>query len=277
MFQQETSRAQEAVFWHRQERIVAVNDQACQILVYSRKELQSMCMDQVAPGASMKTGRDEACRNGSVVLDAGMRHRNGHHIATRITLTAHESNGETLYCGIARQIPPDPQSADQRSSNELQNRVEELQRAERRIQLAIEGGRLGTFGWILPDPAMLLPTSDSSFLIECGSCEVSDSLYRMFGRDPGSVFPTYTAFATQVHPDDLLRLERVFGIASRTGRPVAQETRIIWPDGSIHWVEIRGMFSISPEGQAFRLDGVMVDIDQKKRTEIHLTESEQNL
>ena len=275
--QEETSHAEEAVFWHRQERIVAVNDQACRILGYSRKELQSMCMEQVAPGVPIKTGHDKACRNGSVVLNADMRHREGHRIATTMTLTAHESNGETLYCGIARQISTDPASVDQRSSDELHSRVEELQRAERRIRLAIEGGRLGTFGWVLPDPAMLLPTSDSSFLNQCGSCEVSDSLYRMFGREPGSVYPTYTAFATQVHPDDLLRLERVLGIASRTGRPVAQETRIVWPDGSIHWVEIRGMFSFSPEGHAFRLDGVMVDIDEKKQAEIHLTESEQNL
>ena len=169
MFQQETSHAQEAVFWHRQERIVAVNDQACQILGYSRKELQSMCMEEVAPGVSMKTRHDKACRNGSVVLEAGMRHRDGHRIATRITLTAHESNGETLFCGIAREVSADPPALEQCSSDELHTRVEDLQRAERRIQLAIEGGRLGTFGWILPDPAMLLPTSDSSFLIECGT------------------------------------------------------------------------------------------------------------
>lgn len=133
--------------------------------------------------------------------------------------------------------------------------------SQKRLDLAMEGGRLGIFEWVLA---------------EDGGA-VSDSFFRLFGREPRSVRPTYRMFAKLTHPDDLRRLERIYGVAQRTGRAIAQEARIYWPDGSLHWVEVRARFTYDSDGNPVRLDGVMVDIDEKKEAEKKFQQSQLNL
>jgi PAS domain-containing protein len=49
--------------------------------------------------------------------------------------------------------------------------------------------------------------------------------------------------------------------------------RIIWPDGSLHWVETRGVFLYDSAGKADRLLGVVMDITERKQAEEALKQS----
>ena len=256
----------DAIFWHRGTRIVYVNEQACRSLGYSRDELESMTLDEIDDGLSPSEKRDlmgRILQNGSGIFETINVRKDGSRFPVELSVTVHRIGGEMLFCGIARDITERRASEEQlrRSQHALEQKIRELRAAESRYNLAIEGGRLGTFEWILSDG---------------GGC-VSDSVFRIFGRQPGVLRPTYRAFAEHAHPHDLKRLERVFGVAQKMRRPVSQEARIFWPDGSMHWIEIRARFAYDDFGQPVRLDGVMIDIDEKKTAQARLQSSEQAL
>jgi PAS domain S-box-containing protein len=80
---------------------------------------------------------------------------------------------------------------------------------------------------------------------------------------------------TRVHPDDLGRLD---ALRSQTfaeqRREHNTEYRIVTPDGSLRWIESRGLVSYDGDGRPTRIVGVNIDITERKRTEASLEESE---
>jgi signal transduction histidine kinase/ActR/RegA family two-component response regulator len=49
--------------------------------------------------------------------------------------------------------------------------------------------------------------------------------------------------------------------------PYEAEYRIVWPDGSIHWLAGRGVFQYDSDGQCTRMLGLVMDITDRKQTE----------
>ncbi|HEX5866775.1 MAG TPA: PAS domain S-box protein, partial [Beijerinckiaceae bacterium] len=53
------------------------------------------------------------------------------------------------------------------------------------------------------------------------------------------------------------------------------EYRVVWPDGSLHWVQIRGKLAYDNDGAPLRMSGVSLDATERKRAEAALRESEE--
>jgi len=53
--------------------------------------------------------------------------------------------------------------------------------------------------------------------------------------------------------------------------PFESEYRVVWPDGSEHWVSVRGVFQYDDKSAPTRLLGIMMDVTARKRTEEALT------
>ena len=92
----------------------------------------------------------------------------------------------------------------------------------------------------------------------------------IFGYPPAAATTTihhYRDWADRVHPDDLPWVEERIrhSIAERT--PYQMEHRVVWPDGSIHWVAAQGRAYYNAEGRASRRLGTVVDITERKRAE----------
>lgn len=70
-----------------------------------------------------------------------------------------------------------------------------------------------------------------------------------------------------VHPDDraILQKDMFDDFHKRLRRNI--EYRIIWPDGSVHWIMAKGRFLLDEQGQVLRLIGVMIDITPQKEAE----------
>jgi PAS domain S-box-containing protein len=70
-----------------------------------------------------------------------------------------------------------------------------------------------------------------------------------------------------VHPDDRERVTATVrdSIAHKSAQQV--EYRVIWPDGTVHWLEARGKLLMDLEGDPWRLSGVCLDITERKRVE----------
>jgi len=136
-----------------------------------------------------------------------------------------------------------------------------LSASEHRLKLTIDAVGLGTF--------------DGNLLT--GKFVWDGHHERIFGFKPGSFDGTYAAFESRIHPDDLHGLNRAVYAARDTRGIYSHEFRILWPDGSEHWVMGRGVFSYSESGQPIRMYGAVLDISEQKRIEAALRQSEEML
>lgn len=121
---------------------------------------------------------------------------------------------------------------------------------EQQLRIALSAGRLGA--WTIDIATMTL--------------EASDHCKRNFGRPPGTAF-SYQDLLASVHPDDLERMQDAVKRTLEHGVDYDVEYRCIWPDGSTHWVQVRGRPKYNHSGEAVRLAGVSQDITERKSSE----------
>ena len=73
-----------------------------------------------------------------------------------------------------------------------------------------------------------------------------------------------------IHPDDLEVVRQAFKrIHSSEDKEIVTEIRVIWPDGSLHWLLDRVVVTRREDGM-FRFDGVLTDITERKQFENEL-------
>lgn len=133
---------------------------------------------------------------------------------------------------------------------EARSRIEQLHEGEARLHTALTAGHLGS--WELEPSSKTLSTSET--------CKA------IFGYAGNANF-TYQTLLASVHPDDQDRMRAAVARSVETGCNYAIEYRNIWPDGSVHWVDVRARF-VSGEGtRSDRLVGVSSDITARKISE----------
>jgi PAS domain-containing protein len=99
----------------------------------------------------------------------------------------------------------------------------------------------------------------------------------MYGLPPGGFGQTQTAFENLIHPDDRAGVMELVDCALKTGQPTTGEWRVLWPDGSIHWITGRWQVFMNESGEPFRVVGANMDVTGRKRTEEALWEVNRNL
>ena len=104
-----------------------------------------------------------------------------------------------------------------------------------------------------------------------GDTTWSNELYLLFGLEAESVEPSWSLFASYVHPDDLLALEAAIEVAREAHRPFSIDTRIVASDGTLHWVQHRGTHVYDGE-YPVRSIGTLLDITVRKRAEDELAQ-----
>lgn len=92
----------------------------------------------------------------------------------------------------------------------------------------------------------------------------SDAIYGMFGFKVGEVVPSYQLFCSCVHPDDRERVRAGELRCLATGENHDEEYRVVWPDGSVHWLRETGNVVKTPEQSIVKMMGVVRDITDEK-------------
>ncbi|KQU76923.1 MULTISPECIES: PAS domain-containing protein [unclassified Rhizobacter] len=75
---------------------------------------------------------------------------------------------------------------------------------------------------------------------------------------------------SHVHPADRERVAALFRTSEATHQDLHFEARVLWPDGSLHWIEAHGVFYAGEgdgHGAGGRLLGIMADITDRKLAE----------
>jgi PAS domain S-box-containing protein len=133
-----------------------------------------------------------------------------------------------------------------------------LRESEERLRIALSAGSMGTWLWrILTDEQIL-----------------GDSLRRLMGLPPGQGAMTLERFLQAVHPDDRGHLRGEFDRCLREGCEIDVEFRVVWPDGSEHWLKDKGKGFAGPDGRPLFMAGACVDITDRRRMEQQLREAD---
>jgi PAS domain S-box-containing protein len=75
---------------------------------------------------------------------------------------------------------------------------------------------------------------------------------------------TFESFLNVVHPDDLLRVETALRDSQTNGTEYNVEYRVLYSDGNIHWLAVRGKTYLNAEGSPESMMGVIRKITDKK-------------
>jgi PAS domain S-box-containing protein len=129
--------------------------------------------------------------------------------------------------------------------------LEDLTESENLLQTALNAGHLGALELHLPEFEL----------------EASDTCKTFYGRQPEDPF-SYSELLAAIHPDDRASRQQVLDRSIESGKDYSLEYRNIWPDGSIHWVDIRARAVRRPDGSIRSLVGVSSDITARKVAEI---------
>ncbi len=86
----------------------------------------------------------------------------------------------------------------------------------------------------------------------------------MFGYKVGEITPTYERFCASVHPEDRAKVRAGELRCIQTGENHDEEYRVVWPDGSIHWLRETGNVVKSADNSVVKMMGVVRDITEEK-------------
>lgn len=92
----------------------------------------------------------------------------------------------------------------------------------------------------------------------------SDAIYGMFGYSVNEVTPSYELFCNAVHPDDRARVRTGELRCIETGENHDEEYRVVWPDGTLHWLRETGNVVKDELGTPIKMMGVVRDITEEK-------------
>ena len=142
----------------------------------------------------------------------------------------------------------------------VDQRTEELRISGERLHLALEGAKLGTWHWDIRQDRL----------------EWSERMYALFDIPEGAAM-NYERFRAATHPDDREAVDAATQTSLEQGKDWEMEYRAVWRDGSAHWLIGRGRTISGADGRPEFMEGVVMDIHQRKQGELALREINQRL
>ena len=105
----------------------------------------------------------------------------------------------------------------------------------------------------------------------------SEEIFHIFGRDPAQGVLSFPAHRNITYPEDWESLHSAVTEALTHGTAFNIEFRLIHPEKSVCWVEVRGYPAGNAEGGRFRLFGTIQDITERKEMESLLQQRAEDL
>ncbi|MFI6526318.1 SpoIIE family protein phosphatase [Streptomyces uncialis] len=128
-------------------------------------------------------------------------------------------------------------------------RIESRRSRQSRLEMAMSSGFIGSWEWH----------------IRTGAAVWDERQMLLCGLGPDTFDSRVETFREAVHPDDRSTLDEAMAEGLRSGVYHAA-FRVVWPDGSIHWLEAKGALERAPDGTPDAMIGVSWDdTEQRER------------
>ena len=126
-----------------------------------------------------------------------------------------------------------------------------LRASEEQLRLALDFTQTGIWDWDIPADRILWNRNH----------------FYLLGLDPDTTIASYQNWRDRVHPEDLAGIEAALQEALHNQTDYKAEYRVVYPDGTVHWVWGKGRAIYNGSGQPTRMIGVMLDISDRKEAE----------
>ena len=126
-----------------------------------------------------------------------------------------------------------------------------LKETQERLRLAVDAARIGTWDWN----------------ILTGDVVWSERLERLFGLSPGAFVGTHEEWLKRVFPQDQQAFTEAVSRSLEDRADYRVEYRVVWPDGTRHWLEDNGRAFYDDNGKPVRMIGASFDITERRKLE----------
>ena len=272
-----------------------VNQAFCELLGYSEAEILDKSFADLTHVEDVKLGIDRyeqflAGDASSAELEKRYVHKDGSLIWVQLhsSVVAGDQPDQTQFICHVQDISERKRMEEelQRSHHDLESRVAErtqslshevsermkaeLSLREREIKLrqnedwtafALARAKIGAWEWNVRDDKHIWDNQvRENFGIKASDAEGSRE----------------EEFFEAIHPDDLDKVMAANQQALGEAEDYNVDFRVIWPDGSVHWLNSRANIIVGDDGKPTRMVGACADITQRKRLEAHAASVQAN-
>jgi PAS domain S-box-containing protein len=128
---------------------------------------------------------------------------------------------------------------------------EALRDRDAALQIALRASGMGLWTWD----------------VQRDSVQWSDEMFRIIGYAPGEFEPRNEIWFDAIHPEDGEIMRAAFAQDVEHAEEFQRQYRVVWPDGTVRWIESQGRCVRDHEGRATWLTGVVSDVTHRKRAE----------
>ena len=126
-----------------------------------------------------------------------------------------------------------------------------LKRTLEHLQLGHQAAKAGAWEWDL----------------RTGENQWFDTLWQLYGLEPGQVTPSYEAWVKLLHPADREAAQAYVKEGVARGADLDFEWRVVHPSGEVRWLLSRGQPLRTADGSVARYLGIVLDITERKQAE----------
>jgi PAS domain S-box-containing protein len=129
--------------------------------------------------------------------------------------------------------------------------IKALNQHEEQLRLALASAQMGIWDWNLLT----------------GKVQWNREHEELFDLEPGSFDGSYEAFDRCIHPEDRANVHQAVIQSIESHTSLCHQYRIVWADGSIHWIETRGEAYLNNAQEPIRTIGTVVNIDKRHQAQ----------
>jgi PAS domain S-box-containing protein len=133
---------------------------------------------------------------------------------------------------------------------------EEMKKLMNRLDLATSSAGIGIWDWDLKN-------NDLTW---------DDQMYRLYGQNERKK-AAFDLWLTSIHPDDRERIDEDSRKAVSGEKDYSTDFRVVWSDGTIHWIKANGLVLRDESGKPARMIGVNYDFTERIKAEEEIIRS----
>lgn len=136
---------------------------------------------------------------------------------------------------------------------------QEIEMNQKRLQLATQAGGIGIWDWDVTNDRLIWDAQ----------------MYQVYQVPESEKILSSEDWKGRLHPDDRTSVVALLQETIAGGREYETVFRIVWPDGSTHYIQTKASVQRDDNGQAVRMLGTNTDITGRVMAEAGLLESEE--